>query len=118
MGANRIGMERPISQLFSLFADWCIANGHVDLNRCEDCPSFKIEDWTFTLNPSGADRIHEGLTVPRFSLLITSSGGWPGLCDPFGGAMMVGMEDDAIAVLERALAPKAVVVFGEGEGRK
>lgn len=97
--------ERPISELFILFAEWCVANGHVDLSQREDCPSFEIAGWTFTLNPSGDERKHEGLTVPPFSLLIMSAGGWPGFCDPFGGAMMVGMENDAIAVLRRALTP-------------
>lgn len=102
--------ERPIAVLFSLFADWCCANGHTDLNRREDCPSFEIEDWKFTLNPSGDGRVQDGLTIPRFSLLVMSPQGWPGVCDPFGGAMMVGMEDDAIAVLERALGSADVSV--------
>lgn len=104
--------ERPISALFGLFADWCVANGHTDMAKRVDCPSFKIEDWTFTLNPSRDERKHGDITVPPYTLLVTNPEGWPGLCGPFGGAMMWGDEDRAIAALERAKGSRCSLTPG------
>lgn len=95
-----------VSELYATFAQWLVAKGVVNLSNHEGVYVDQLGDFAFTLNPHpDPHQIKPGVELPPWALSVDTVEGFPlGVLDPFGGLLMVGVEDDCIRTLKAELA--------------
>ena len=95
-------------QLSEAFVKTCnlgLMRGHEKLTKLPGCWEHHVnDDWEIILNPHS--EIHlasDGCEVKPFNILVSHKGMPVGVISPYGGALMMGAEDDFIKALDEQL---------------